>query len=216
MVYASFRRRLGAFLLDSIAVSLIASFFYKLVPLFPVDWQAAGLQAFFTFFVIYYLVVTFLIMPLYWAFFESSPWQATLGKKALKIKVVDAHGQRLTFARAALREYTRIVSSMPMNLGYMLVFFSKYRQTVHDKIATTYVINDDAVFENGVPPQEPRNKAKMIIASVVYVVVLLSMLLTVSSVLAVLNDPEFWDAVQGSWNATDMMMKTEELPVALQ
>jgi len=201
MVYASFRRRLGAFLLDSAASSMIAAVFYKMVPLFPINWEQAGQVAFAKFYFIYYLVVTFLIMPLYWVIFESSAWQATLGKRALKIKVVDRNGQRVSFFRAAVREYTRLLSSAPLYIGYMFSFFSTHRQTLHDKIADTYVINKEATFEEGVAPKEPLNASKIVLGLVLYGAFLLAFALIVLGMAVMMADPEFMNAIQNNLEA---------------
>src|SRR5262245_25912782 len=39
----------------------------------------------------------------YSALLESSPWQATLGKKIFKLRVYDSRGGRLSFLQAAMR-----------------------------------------------------------------------------------------------------------------
>jgi uncharacterized RDD family membrane protein YckC len=44
---------------------------------------------------------------LYFAWFESSAYRATLGKRVLGIVVVDLQGNRLTFARASVRALAR-------------------------------------------------------------------------------------------------------------
>src|ERR1700678_1757090 len=69
------------------------------------------------------LFVTAIASCLYWALCESSAWQATLGKKALRIIVTDLEGRRISFGRAVGRSRdVRASSSMPYLGGsYFLV-----------------------------------------------------------------------------------------------
>ena len=46
---------------------------------------------------------------LYCTLLESSPWQATIGKRTLGLKVTDLHGERVGFARAAARFVAKAV-----------------------------------------------------------------------------------------------------------
>ena len=45
------------------------------------------------------------VLPLYFVYFEQTTWQATLGKKLLKIKVVDNQGKKISFWRSSVRVF---------------------------------------------------------------------------------------------------------------
>ena len=49
-------------------------------------------------------------MALYFGFLESSPYQATVGKRLLGLRVVDGDGARLTFKRALGEDTSRASS----------------------------------------------------------------------------------------------------------
>ncbi|HEY1421823.1 MAG TPA: RDD family protein, partial [Candidatus Acidoferrum sp.] len=49
---------------------------------------------------------------LYNAYFESSEWQGTLGKKALNLIVTDMDGNRISFGRASGRFFAKIISGL--------------------------------------------------------------------------------------------------------
>jgi uncharacterized RDD family membrane protein YckC len=49
---------------------------------------------------------------LYYAVMESSPWQATLGKRALGMAVTDLAGDRISFGRATGRLFARFNSGL--------------------------------------------------------------------------------------------------------
>jgi predicted Zn finger-like uncharacterized protein len=65
----------------------------------------------------------------------------TLGKMAVRIKVVRTEGSQLTYGRAAVREVLgKIISALLLGIGYLMVAFDHQKQGLHDKIADTYVI----------------------------------------------------------------------------
>lgn len=77
---------------------------------------------------------------LYSALMESSKSQATIGKQALGLKVTDANGQRISFARATGRHFSKFVSSMILLIGYLMVAFTEKKQGLHDIMAATLVV----------------------------------------------------------------------------
>jgi uncharacterized RDD family membrane protein YckC len=80
---------------------------------------------------------------LYFALMESSPRQATLGKLALRLKVVDVHGARISFGRASGRFFSKIISYLPLYIGFILAAFMPRKQALHDLICQTMVIRPD-------------------------------------------------------------------------
>ncbi|WP_207433158.1 RDD family protein [Sabulibacter ruber] len=87
-----------------------------------------------------YILASTLLNLLYKAVMESSSWQATLGKRALDLKVTDVHGQRISFLRALGRSLATFLSSLLMCIGYIMAAFSSRKQALHDKIAGTVVV----------------------------------------------------------------------------
>ncbi len=77
---------------------------------------------------------------LYFSLLESSSYQGTLGKYAVGIKVCDPQKQRISFANAVGRYFGRILSSITLLIGYIMVGFDQHKQGLHDKVANTYVI----------------------------------------------------------------------------
>ncbi len=78
---------------------------------------------------------------LYSALMESSSMQATLGKKALGIKVTDLNGDRISFARATGRYFAKSISFIILCIGYLMAAFTARKQALHDMIADTLVVN---------------------------------------------------------------------------
>lgn len=76
----------------------------------------------------------------YYAFQESSSYQATLGKRALGLKVTDMKGKRISYGRATGRYYASFISALILCIGYVMIAFTKKKQALHDKIAETLVV----------------------------------------------------------------------------
>jgi uncharacterized RDD family membrane protein YckC len=74
---------------------------------------------------------------------ESSSWQATLGKKALNLRVADMYGAPISFARASGRHFAKLITGMiPLGVGFMLAGLTQRRQALHDMIASCLVLRD--------------------------------------------------------------------------
>jgi uncharacterized RDD family membrane protein YckC len=74
----------------------------------------------------------------------------TLGKMAVRIKVVDAAGSVPGLGRAALREIPgKFLSAIAIYLGFLWVAWDRQKQGWHDKIAGTYVVSARARRQQG-------------------------------------------------------------------
>ncbi|GAB2571963.1 RDD family protein [Dyella jejuensis] len=97
------------------------------------------------------LVITFF----YYTFFEASKWQATPGKLALRLRVTDVNGQRITLGRSAARNLVRlsalIFGLIPI-ICYLAVAWTQRKQGLHDLWASTFVLHGTAQEQ---PPQRP-------------------------------------------------------------
>jgi uncharacterized RDD family membrane protein YckC len=71
---------------------------------------------------------------------ESSQYQATLGKMALGIKVVDQNNERISLGRAVLRNLSKYLSYLILCIGYIMIIFDERKQGLHDKIADTFIV----------------------------------------------------------------------------
>lgn len=77
---------------------------------------------------------------LYFALFESSAKQSTLGKRVLNLYVTDLSGNRISFARATGRHFAKLISSATLLIGYMMAGWTEKKQALHDMIAGTLVM----------------------------------------------------------------------------
>ncbi|WP_029284062.1 RDD family protein [Pedobacter sp. R20-19] len=86
--------------------------------------------------------IIFIIKLVYGVFAESSLKKATLGKRILNIKVTDLEGSRITTSRSMARNFSKILSVIPVFFGYLYCFLNKKNQCWHDITADTLVIKD--------------------------------------------------------------------------
>ncbi len=85
--------------------------------------------------------VYLLLAIAYFTYFEGGATGQTLGKKALNIRVIDlAGGGSIGMTRAFIRYIGRIVSSIPLLLGYFWMLWDGEKQTWHDKMAGAIVV----------------------------------------------------------------------------
>jgi uncharacterized RDD family membrane protein YckC len=90
-----------------------------------------------------YLVTTIVVIIaawLYYALSESSPKQATIGKKLLGIQVTDMDGGRIDFQTASIRFFGKIISTALAGAGFIMAPFTPQYQALHDVIAKTLVV----------------------------------------------------------------------------
>jgi uncharacterized RDD family membrane protein YckC len=87
----------------------------------------------------------------YFTYLEGGPRGQTIGKSAMQIRVVSlTDGQPLGYQRALGRDLARILSAIPLYLGYLWMLWSRERQTWHDTLTHAIVVPTAAYP----PPQQ--------------------------------------------------------------
>lgn len=77
----------------------------------------------------------------YWSYFEGSSSGQTIGKRVIGIRVIDLQGGGpIGFSRAVIRYFSRILSTIPLLLGYFWMLWDPEKQTWHDKLAGSVVV----------------------------------------------------------------------------
>jgi uncharacterized RDD family membrane protein YckC len=75
----------------------------------------------------------------HWYFLTRQDGQ-TPGKRIMKIRVVKVDGTPIDDATAIIRYLGYYISSAIFGLGWLLALFDENRQTLHDKVVSTYVV----------------------------------------------------------------------------
>ena len=136
--YAGFWKRFAALIVDWMFLSLV---YFAIGLATGISWDGDG-EMWNTDRTSIAVSLGQLIVPwLYWSVMESSAKGATLGKLALGIRVVDLHGQRISFLRATGRFFAKFVSSFILCIGYLMAAFTSRKQALHDLIAGCLVVN---------------------------------------------------------------------------
>lgn len=127
ITYAGFWRRFLASIVDSILLTVAFNIVWLVFPESVKENQ------------IFISIIALIPIWLYYSLLESSTKQGTLGKIILGIKVVDYSNQRISFARATARHFSKIISSLILMIGFIMIAFTPKKQGLHDIIAGTLV-----------------------------------------------------------------------------
>lgn len=118
--YGSFSKRLLAFLIDTVIFAVMGAFFddNTVMQLFIlITWTA-------------YIV------------WMNGMYGATIGKMVMKLKITKENGSKISYSDALIRELASYLSFAALFIGYLNVVWDKKKQSWHDKIAKTIVINN--------------------------------------------------------------------------
>jgi uncharacterized RDD family membrane protein YckC len=120
---ASFLRRFGAALIDGILVGIVAGVLEAAIS------RSIG------------SLLGLALAIGYYGWLEGSPSGQTVGKRVLGIRVYDFRvGGPIGTSRGVLRYFARILSTIPLLLGYFWMLWDDEKQTWHDKIAGSVVV----------------------------------------------------------------------------
>lgn len=110
--FASFWRRLLARFIDSLIISIPSSFIPVIIP-----W-------------------------LYWCLQQSGERQATVGQSAVGIMLLSLDGFKISFGQATGRFFADILNLATLFIGYLMFFFTKRKQCLHDYISGCIVVQE--------------------------------------------------------------------------
>ena len=119
-IYAGFWYRFLAGLIDWILLSII-SIILIFVPI--IGW-----------------IFSFFVYWLYFAIQHSSSKQATLGMRALDIKITDEKHNKIGFWRASGNYFVTSLSGMLLFIGFIMIAFTSRKQGLHNFVSRTLCI----------------------------------------------------------------------------
>lgn len=134
--YAGFRRRFAALLIDYAILYCFVYFLFFMMGFMNVinntyysnqDIEKLG------------AIVGIITYWLYYALMESSKKQATVGKLAMKIKVVTLNGEKVSFMKASGRYFSKFLSGIFL-VGFLMVIITEKKQCLHDILAGCLVV----------------------------------------------------------------------------
>lgn len=134
--YASFGLRFAALLVDQILMGCVGGLLGFAIGFALAAGSGGNLSGREWIFNVVGLVIGWL----YYAGLESSSQMATLGKRLVGIKVTDLEGRQIDFGRATGRHFGKILSAIPLGLGFFMMLSDPRKQTWHDKMAGCLVV----------------------------------------------------------------------------
>ena len=85
-------------------------------------------------------IFSFFVSWLYFAIQQSSSKQATLGMRALDIKITDEKHGKISFWRASGNYFVVYFSGLLIFIGFLMIAFTKRKQGLHNIISRTLCI----------------------------------------------------------------------------
>ena len=135
LICADSAKRLTAFIIDFIIISIINSLYIIFVTFFVnLTLEITDPYA------IAYIILI-LINILYFGYPESTYRQATFGKKIVGIKVVTVNNTRISFKEGIFRSVLKLFSIVSL-IGILIIFTNEEKQGLHDIIAKTVVVEN--------------------------------------------------------------------------
>ncbi|MFH1256800.1 MAG: RDD family protein [Candidatus Diapherotrites archaeon] len=128
-VFASFGERLAAAIIDNVLMFFLLIIIHLIVLVVQET------------FIIQFLFYFWYLAGIAY-FITANKKGQSIGKKLLKIKVVNSEGEQLSWIRAIFRWFFSNISIMLFFLGDLLILFDKNKQGLHDKIVGSYVIQE--------------------------------------------------------------------------
>lgn len=133
--------RFLAWTLDAFCIILLAIIAWKLLSGLSVVSPDVGAAI---------IIVAYFVISIGYPIFTEWFWRGqTLGKRVLRLRVMDAGGMRLQFSQVVIRNLLRFVDSLPVfyALGGLICFFSRNAQRLGDIAANTIVVRNPEVGE---------------------------------------------------------------------
>lgn len=135
-------RRTIAFLIDLLIIFILTYLLSSFLKLFFLIFGGVkGTDLFEENVILIRSIIYFLISFFYFSFFISTSLSSTLGQFFLKMKVVDHEENHITLPISIGRYFAMYLSFLSLGLGLFMALYNPNRQTLHDKLCKTFVID---------------------------------------------------------------------------
>lgn len=134
--HAGFWVRVGAHLLDWLLIFLVLLPIAILLGAMEVSFNIQGNTSIVALGIFIEYILPFTVIMAFWRYMSATP-----GKRALKLKIVDARtGGKPTTSRFVGRYLAYYLSAIPLGMGFIWVAIDKEKRGWHDMISGTRVV----------------------------------------------------------------------------
>ena len=153
--YAGFWRRIAAFMVDAMLISIVIGIIFPLNNRLPLNWES---HWYFILLVGISNILSILAIVAYGVIFWY--WRGqTFGKMLLNIKILRGDGSNVSFGYALLRYLGYGLCILTLGIGFLWIIFDSRKQGIHDKIADTVVVKLPEPIRADVALVHPRPSA---------------------------------------------------------
>lgn len=141
--YAGFWKRVAAHIIDNICLTGLGTGIGFVLVIIPILLHVP--EAILILLKLLFLLTSLVSAFCYFTVLESSEKQGTCGKQIMKLKVVNADGERITFLHATGRLFSRLLTTIANYIlfsGVLIMLFTPRKQVLHDLITSTVVIEE--------------------------------------------------------------------------
>jgi uncharacterized RDD family membrane protein YckC len=136
VVYAGFWKRVAAYLIDSLVLGVMGGLLGAVSGgILGAGGASMGVVQGIS------QILGLLLGATYFGVMHASGSQASLGKMAIGIKVVNDHGAPISFWRGFGRYFGLVLSSLLLLIGLVMAAFTDRKRALHDMICSTLVVD---------------------------------------------------------------------------
>jgi uncharacterized RDD family membrane protein YckC len=135
--YAGFWIRVLSYFIDTIILGIGGGIVGMFVAIYMI---ASGVEVSDEAMEFWFNLLGVIIALIYFPLFEASKFQATPGKLALNLKVINDLGERISYGQAYGRYFAKILSGIILYIGFIMIAFTENKQGLHDLLASSYVV----------------------------------------------------------------------------
>jgi uncharacterized RDD family membrane protein YckC len=162
VVYAAFWKRFAALVIDNFLLGIVGGILGAVIGFNQAMSGDFGGDLY-TPLDLFVQILSMLIGACYFGWMYSSSRQASLGKMAVGIKVVRTDGSAIGFWRGFARYFAAIPSALLLLIGYLMAAFTERKQTLHDMMCDTLVVDRYAYTEHWEQQQEGLDAVTIVI-----------------------------------------------------
>jgi uncharacterized RDD family membrane protein YckC len=161
VVYAAFWKRFAALVIDNFLLAIVTGILGAMISFNQA--MSRHFDSIYSPLDLVFQIVSMLIGACYFGWMYASSRQASLGKMAVGIKVVRTDGSPIGFWRGFARYFAAIPSALLLLVGYLMALFTERKQTLHDLMCDTLVVDRYAYTEHWEQQQEGLDAVTIVI-----------------------------------------------------